>query len=286
MPPRLLCVGLLLYWAVAVLSLITRDLLPELNLGSPPDLRTISRAEDGARPSRWAVQVVDDPSAPDVRRTVGQAVTGGVRRSDGWVVMTSRLWFDAGGLLKGTPFSGKTNVRMEVLSSYNVDPSGNLRSFRASVKTMDPPEEDLFDVRGTLKEHTLEVTTRGALPFMNQTRSVPYEPRGVVQNALGPIDRLPGLQVGQRWDMRIVSPFTGQAEVVRTEVVRRSIIHWDKNPVPAFEVVQHMTPLTAKTWVRPDGIVLRQEVPFPFVKLVLERLPDYAPTQGQEVPPR
>ena len=29
-----------------------------------------------------------------------------------------------------------------------------------------------------------------------------------------------------------------------------------------------------KTWVRTDGVILRQEVPFPFVRLVLERRPE------------
>ena len=31
---------------------------------------------------------------------------------------------------------------------------------------------------------------------------------------------LPGLHVGQRWDTRVVNPFTGQVEVVRVEVQR------------------------------------------------------------------
>ena len=46
------------------------------------------------------------------------------------------------------------------------------------------------------------------------------------------------------------------------------------SPVTTLEVVTQMTPLTARTWVRPDGLVLRQEVPFPFVRLMLERLPE------------
>jgi len=285
MPPRLLSVGLLLYWAVAALSLITRDLLPEWNLGSPPDLRTISRAEEGARPGRWAVQVVDDPKAPEVRRTVGQAVTEGVRRPDGAVVMASRVWFDAGGLLKGTPFDGKSEARIEVASHYLVDPSGNLLNFSARVRSLSDPEE-LLDVTGVLKKRAIEIRTRSPLPLLNQTRTIPYEPRGVVQNALGPIDRLPGLQIGQRWDTRVVSPFTGRAEVVRVEVARRSLIHWNNNPVTTLEVVQHMTPLSARTWVRPDGLVLRQEVPFPFVKLVLERLSDEDGPHTPEAAPR
>ena len=47
---------------------------------------------------------------------------------------------------------------------------------------------------------------------MNQTRTIPYEPRSLVQNALGPFDRLPGLQVGQRWESRVVNPLTGRIE--------------------------------------------------------------------------
>jgi hypothetical protein len=285
MPPRLVSVGLLLYWAVAALSLITHDLLPEWTVGSPPDLRTISRAEEGARPGRWAVQVLDDPRAPEVRRTVGQAMTEGVRRPDGSVVMASRVWFDAGGVLKGTPFDNKADARIEVGSTYLVDPSGNLKSLRARVRSVNDPEE-LFDIQGDVKNHAVTITTHGPIALLNQTRSIPYEPRGVVQNALGPVDRLPGLQVGQRWDTRVVNPFTGRADVARVEVTRRVLIHWNNNPVTVLEVVQHLTPITARTWVRADGLVLRQEVPFPFVRLVLERLPDGPGSNQPEVAPR
>jgi hypothetical protein len=283
MPSRLVCVALLLYWSVSAVGLITRDLLPELSLRSPPDLRTISRAERVAPSSRWVVQVVDDPSDPEGRRTVGQAMADATRRPDGGVQLESRVWFDSGGLLKGTPFANKTGVQIEVLSTYQVDASGNLRSFRAVVKSRDDPDE-LLVVEGHLKNHAIEITSRGPLPIMSQTRTIPYEPRGVVQNAVGPIDRLPGLQVGQRWDTRIISPMTGKADLVRVEVTRRTVIQWDNNPVTVLELVQHMTPLSARTWVRPDGLVLRQEIPFPFVKLVLERLPDDAPSF--EVPAR
>ena len=45
-------------------------------------------------------------------------------------------------------------------------------------------------------------------------------------------------------------------------------------PVNTFEVVHRTSPLSMKTWVRPDGVILRQEIPFPFVRLVLERRPE------------
>src|SRR5205823_4553797 len=105
---------------------------------------------------------------------------------------------------------------------------------------------------------------------------------GVVddQSQFGPLDRLPGLAVGQRWDERVASPLTGQVETVRAEVTRKVVIHWDMSPVTTLEVVHRSKAVTARTWVRPDGLVLRQEVVLPMLRLVLERLPDRAPEPG------
>jgi len=285
MPSRPLCLVILLYWVIAASSLIRRDVLPEMGFVRPPDLRTIARADADGAESHWSVEVIDNPLAPENRRVVGTASTESRRDAEGWVSMSSKVGFDAGGLLKGTPFSSNTDARLEVLSSYRVDPSGNLDSFRATVKSPEDPE-DLMIVEGTRKKRSLEVTSRGRLPILNQTRVLPYEPRSLVQNALGPFDRLPGLQVGQRWETRVISPLTGRIETVRVEVPRRALIHWDKNPVTTLEVVHHMTPFSARTWVRPDGLVLRQEVPFPFVKLVLERLADRSTALPAEDQPR
>ena len=141
--------------------------------------------------------------------------------------------FDAGGLLKGTAFATKASVRLELVSVYRVDPSGNLRSFDMKVTPVGS-SETLFTVHGRLKGEVMEVVSKGPLPVLNQKLSFAYEPRSVVHDALGPLDRLPGLHVGQRWDTRMVSPFTGQVEVVRVEVLRRDLIHWNGEPVSAF----------------------------------------------------
>ena len=285
MPSRLVCIAILLYWVVGASSLIRRDILPELGFVRPPDLRTIASAEKNAEPSRWAVEVIDNPLAPESRRTIGMASTESSRNPEGWVELTSKVAFDAGGLLRGTPISKDADTRLEVTSHYRIDPSGNLRAFTAVVRADNDPE-DLLTVEGTLRNRMLKVVSRGRLPILNQTRVIPYEPRGLVQNALGPFDRLPGLQVGQRWETQMVSPLTGRMETVGVDVSRSCVIHWDNSPVTAFEVIHHVSPLSARTWVRPDGLVLRQEVPFPFVKLVLERIPDRQTPPGLEVPGR
>ncbi len=273
MPSRFVSLAILVYWCIAAFCLLTWEVLPELTLGNPPDLRAIAVAGDSPRPVSWSMQIIDDPKAADVRRSVGSAVTASKRLPDGWFELTSRVDFDAEALLRGTAFATKASIRLELFSVYRVHPSGNLRSFDMKVTPVDSPEA-LFTVQGQLKGEVMEVVSKGPLPILNRELSFPYEPRSVVHDALGPLDRLPGLHVGQRWETRVVNPFTGQVEVVRVEVRRRDLIHWNGEPVSAFEVVHHSTPVTARTWVRSDGVILRQEVPFPFVRLVLERLPD------------
>jgi hypothetical protein len=73
----------------------------------------------------------------------------------------------------------------------------------------------------------------------------------------------------------VVSPLTGQVERVTSEVVRRDVlIHWGDLLVPCHELVTRAQGMTARTWARAgDGLVIRQEVPLLFAKLLLERVP-------------
>jgi hypothetical protein len=198
--------------------------------------------------------------------------------------MTSRVWFDSGRLLKGTPLENRTDDQIEFVSTYEVDPSGNLQAFHAGVKSLAEPGE-LIRIDGRLKDRVMEVVSRGPLPFLNRRMTFEYRDRGLVGTPFGAPDRLPGLHVGQRWDERIANPLTGRVETVRAEVRRKTVIHWDTRPVDVLEVVHQSSALSAKTWVRRDGVVLRQEVPFPLWRLLLDRQPgkDTAGADGAEV---
>jgi hypothetical protein len=200
--------------------------------------------------------------------------------------MASQVEFDAGGLLRGTPFATRIRARMEIESRYRVDPSGNLQNFDLRVRSRELADE-VVRVQGQLKGKQMDITSRGPVPLLNHHWTFAYEPRSVVHDLLGPLDRLPGLHVGQRWETRVINPFSGQVDLVRVEVARRTVIHWDGNPVSTFEVVHRVSPLAMRTWVRPDGVILRQEVPFPFVRLVLDRRPEEtAPTPQPSLPER
>jgi hypothetical protein len=280
MPPRLVCVAILLYWVVAAASLIRRDLLPDLRFARPPDLLSVAHAVRGNGASRWSLLVIDDPAHPDIRRSVGEAVTESIRQGDGGVLMSSRVRFDSGGALRGTVFASKTQFApvIVILSTCQIDRAGNLRSFSATVRPESAEPQEVLRVDGRLNERgdALEVISRGPLPMMNLTRMIPYRERSLVQNVMEPFDYLPGLQVGQRWESRSVNPLNGRIEPVKVEVTRKTVIQWANQPVTTWEVVQNMTtPLAARTWVRSDGLVLRQEVPIPLVKLVLEREPEF-----------
>jgi hypothetical protein len=280
MPPRLVSVAILLFWVIAASSLIRRDVLPELRFAGPPNLLSISRAARNNGPSRWSVLVIDDPAHPDIRRPVGDAVTESIHQGDGSTILSSRLRFDSGGLMRGTVFAAKGRLELVIVitNSCQIDRTGNLRSFSAAVRP-ESDSEDVLRVEGRLntKGDALEVVAHGPLPIMNQKRTIPYEQRSLVQNTMEPFDYLPGLQVGQRWESRSVNPINGRVEPTKVEVTRKTVIHWDNHPVTTWEVVQHMTAFDSRTWVRIDGLVLRQEVPFPLVKLVLERQPQPPP---------
>src|SRR4051794_22835316 len=169
MPPRLVCVAILLYWVVAASSLVRRDVLPELRFARPPDLLSIARAVRGNGPSRWSVQVIDDPAHPDIRRPVGEALTESIHRRDGGVLLSSQVGFDSDGLLRGTAFASRAHVMLEVASTCLIDPAGNLQSFRAAVRSAADPGE-VLRVEGRLNARgdTLEVVSQGPLPIMNQ----------------------------------------------------------------------------------------------------------------------
>ncbi len=227
--------------------------------------------------------MIDDPRSPEARRSVGEAITAASRQADGWYEMTSRVEFDAGDLLRGTVFATRLSVRIQIDSRYHVDPSGNLHDFDLRVKSREFDDE-LIDVQGQVKGNTMEIVSRGPMEILNKEMKFDYQPRSVVQDVLGPFDRLPGLQLGQRWESRIINPFTGKVDSVRARVVRRAVIDWDANPVNVFEVEQKMSGVSMKTWVRTDGVILRQEVPFPFVRMMLERRPE--DTRTLEAPVR
>ncbi len=279
MPHRIISLAILVCWSIAASTLFIRDLLPDLIVGPPPDLRDVARADESTGPIEWSILVDDEgdsnsESKSAGMRSVGSAITETIHQLDGDVTFNSEAWFDSGELLKGTRLQEWGGERLEVISSLIVNSQGNLRMFRSGVRVAGESKE-LLILEGRLKQDAIKVDVSGPLMPWPWSREFPYKSRGMVQNTLGPLDRMPGLHPGQRWESQVVSPLTGRVEKVNVEVLKRkSMIHWDQELVTTLEVVSKISGMTARTWVRAeDGLVLRQEVPLLFVNLLLERRP-------------
>jgi hypothetical protein len=276
MPSRIVSLLILVYWLFAAILLLTREILPDLSLLYPPDLLTIASAASQSGKSSWSIQVSHDPRNSDLQ-SVGEASTESRPLANGGYEMTSQVTLDSSGLLKGSPFSSMALGRLKLDSRLDVDPKGNLKTLDMKV-TSDEAPGFLLTVKGRVVTGTLELVFRGTAPGpdsrfnFEKIRKFDYAPRGVVNSMLGPLDRLPRLHVGQRWETSTVNPLTNQVDQVRVEVLRRTLIDWNGQPVSTFEVVQSIPPLSsARLWVRNDGMILRQEVPLPFGRLILER---------------
>lgn len=273
MPNRFFTLAILVAWTFSTVALLRRDVLPGLLVGAPPDLRSLLRDKPPVEgPSHWSILVASEEDSLNLH-PVGRLVTEVVRSRDGWVNLTSRADIDSKELLRATPFASSQGERVVIRSVFAIEPSGNLETFRIGVELGGLGPEILILDGKVIGDH-LNVSAHGVVPLLNWKRRFPYHPHSLVQSSMSPLEFMPGLNVGQRWSTRIVSPLTGAIEEVSVEVERRRIITWDENPVTTHEVVTRSGSMTLRSWVRPDGMVLRQEIPFPFVKLVVERLPE------------
>ncbi|MFO0958053.1 MAG: hypothetical protein U0800_11595 [Isosphaeraceae bacterium] len=293
MPHRLVCLAILVLWLGSVVALFRRDILPGLILGPPPDLRTVTQSAPETKPTRWAI-IISDPAARQPYRPIGQIVSHSLKRIDGSAQWSSEAWFDAAelvghgqslfpGAVGDLPDSelqpeGEGHDYLFIQSVVEVDSVGNLFHLRTTLRGQGD-SEDLVTIEGHLVDNELEIQTNSPMAMLRSTRRLPYRSRGLVENPLSPMDRLPGLKIGQRWETRMANPLTGGAQEAKSEVVASEVIPWNNDVVRCLVVVTRVPPLSYKTWVRPDdGLVLRQEVPYPLARLMLERLNESAVT--------
>lgn len=272
MLPRRVNLIILAFWVFAAWELFVRDILPDLVVGPPPDFRSIAKTET-KRESRWSI-LIEDGEGRNRERSVGQIVTRSIPQSDGGLRLTSEAWFDSGAMLKGTPIESIQGDRYEVLGSCWIDSRGNLVNFRVSLHESRARSSDLVMIEGVLKGDEIHITTGGIIPYLGP-RTFAYEPHSMVQTSFSPLDWLPGLRVGQTWEQQVVNPITRQTMRCRSEVVGRQNLMYDGNMTETLVVVTKTGAMSsAKTWVRSDGLVIRQEVPLMICDLMLQRIPD------------
>jgi hypothetical protein len=259
MPNRWLAVGISVFWLIMMASLLERDVLPRWTLKQRPDLRAVVEAKENSEPVRWAVLQGAD--------RIGTASTRWVKRDDGWAEFRGEIQLHelaVSGAL--TSLAGPGVLRWQ--SVFYIAPDDNLHHFDVQVFWGDV--KPAMTVHGRVESDVMKITFRTA-GFTHEEQFY-YEPHGLVMTSLAPIDKLPNLRVGQKWQHHVTNPIPllGGSETVRCEVTGEQVITWRGEPVPTLLVQQSYGPMLARCWVAHDGTVLRQEVPLGSTPLVLE----------------
>lgn len=272
MPKIVTRILIFVFWLICTSILVCRDVLPEYLVGEPPDWkRMVNKPE--TQPSRWLIAVDE---GGEKNRVVGQAFNEIKKRADGGISFISRVKIDAKGLFQGTPLQVAESTKFQFVNTTSVTPQGLLDQIRAEVLVEELGEKPILVIQAMpTSQNKLDIRFNSSISaLLNFRQVIDYAPKEMVRGGLEPIDQLPGLRIGQRWTTQILQPMTARSDSIKSEVIALNRIFWNGNPTEVFVVEHKASTFSAKTWVRRDGLVLRQQLPIPLVKLVLELEPE------------
>ncbi len=268
-PTRLVTCLILSTWVLAAASLAYRDLWPEIATTPPPNFRAVVK-QPITNSGSWRI-LAADPQHSLSLEPIGRLQTASKLTTEGTTLLTSDATIRVGDLLANSAAPVDARTVLEIHGASEIDAAGDLLRFQVVVR--ESAGAELLSVDARRQGDSIELQAQSPIPLWKWKMRLPYQPGGFVQSSLSPFDTMPGLQVGQSWSAHVVHPLTGKAQTCTVAVVARKHITWNQNPVPTLVVETRMAPITARTWVRPDGLVLRQEVPTPLRLIVLEREP-------------
>lgn len=265
-------VAVAVFWLATMSWLVTSKVLPPLLVGEPPTYREIVRAGALAgqnEPSAWRLSWDG--------RLVGWAQSRSESRGRGLVELVNQVHFNdlpwqemmpvklgALGQVWGEASAG---LELDAETAVLVDPLGRPEEFRSTVRLGLMPEA--IRMRGHVDGNQLLMTVRVG-DFSYPTRLY-LASDALLGDVLSPQPRLPNLRVGQTWTVPVYSPFAAPnqpVEVLKATVEREETIVWGGQGVRTRLVVYRGDEgagvgsgreWRGKSWVRGDGIVLRQE---------------------------
>lgn len=273
MPSLLTRIVIIAAWLVSTSWLIYKDYLPRILVGEPPDWKSLTADQKALLPASWLIMVEDKPGES---RVVGRATNKNSKTSDGSTVLASSVKIDARGLFKNTPMAVAESTEFQFESETRISPQGLLQQFRAAVSVRDLGEKPVLTIIGApTQNQKIEIRFQSSLsPLLNFRQILPVSSTEMIRGGLEPVDWLPGLRVGQRWNTTILQPMTARPEQVQSEVMAESRIFWNGNPTDVMIVEHRAGTYKAQSFVRRDGLVIRQQLPMPLVKMMLDREPD------------
>jgi hypothetical protein len=275
MPPRIITVGIIVFWLAMTALLIQREVVPMMLAEASPNFQPDLTDEIGSPLVGWTI-------FRDGER-VGSGTSRVTANNDATFELRSAFHFDK--------FSvGLAHLRtME--NMYRVNPEGKLLAFSTTVsgnlghKPGFGPPDFTGSVEGEVVNDTIEPRV-ALLGFEHKLDKIHLRQEGSIVNPMHLVNRLRGLRPGMTWKVKRVDALDavltqfGVAKSKRVPdliaTVKADKLNWDRKEF-ACNVIEYHEPgkeVNASTWVRRiDGLVLRQEATFGF-KLTLERAPN------------
>jgi hypothetical protein len=258
MPNRHSCVIIVLFWTGMMAWYAHREVVPSWLQSSPADYRAVvpSAAQDG----RVGWLLFGD------ERFIGRAETEVTHRENGSILLHSQARFTELPVRLGSSDAGTPGLNADAL--FEVDPTRDLSGFRITL-TFDSGLAPI-QVTGSVKDQQLGVVFETGSRRYELPRQ--YYPRHrLIGDVLSPVDRLPPLRTGQTWTMALVNPLTNQVGTVQAEVQGKERLSWGGRSLETLVVQFKGGGFHARAWVRPNGVVLKQEMTLLWTTLTFVR---------------
>ena len=278
-------IAVVLLWLSAMCWLVTKKILPTLLVGEPPAYSISLLEQREAPPVGWTMWWND--------HLLGRALTTTEAGTNGTTEMHNRLRFDHVPLGEIVPPFLKNlldpagslpkELAMKVDSHLVFDRKGCMTGFRSSLRF--EGDVEAINVLGTVDEGYLILS-------VGYGNAKEYEtdmllPRDVVLgDGLSPQPSMPGLRDGQTWTTEVFSPLqppNDPVKIMQATVEGTETVVWKGQTVDTWLVVYRTDLGTGPdgkgeprgwVWVRPDGIVLKQQVMLFASRLVFVRMAD------------
>jgi hypothetical protein len=260
------------FWLSTMTWLIVAKVLPPLQVGEPPNYRSVYAVDRNGRlePVCWEMLWSD--------RRLGWAKTTVYRTPSGVTEVRSLVHFSHVPVEELVPAWIRPAVKsaiqpvgalsMDALSRIEIDPLGRLSQIYSSLSPVG--HKTGVVIRGRVRGTTLTGEVRSG------TMSQPFErylpPNALFGDELSPQARMPGLRLGQEWTVPVYSPLRfsdsrNPVEILHAKVEdRESVVIGDESVLTSVVVYRSdpgsihggaQTP-RGRLWVADDGTVLKQ----------------------------
>jgi hypothetical protein len=164
-------------------------------------------------------------------------------------------------------------LNMDIHSQVDVDALGQLIALESRVDFASSSDKasaknTLLRVVGTVNDRQLSLTTTLVETIKLSNNPISLAENSILPETLSPPGTMPKLRLNQEWTVQVFNPFNplSAVEIVQAKVVREDFLIWNNQPCSVLVVEYRQSDVTnsahpsGQTWVRNDGVVLRQQV--------------------------